>query len=258
MGQRSKVLDTDGPTPKFLHAIIKQLDLKTIDWNRVASELEISNGHAARMRYSRFKTQMDGPSPRAIKKRNAKKAGKDPLKGNIQASPQFSQSGIAPYLEPTESPFQSNPFIKHESGSQGSATPGTADRLGHDYARIRPPNHMQSITKVSQGAWPQYHSSGMSFSLASGMPSSLPLIPSPFASYSSFPISHEVDMQDFSAQAASFNYPPMITWGPATQQQTESAPSPMEIKEEPEAYESKSKDVVVKVEEIPDGKSWMS
>ena len=30
MGQRSKVLDTDGPTPKFLYAIIKQLDLKIV------------------------------------------------------------------------------------------------------------------------------------------------------------------------------------------------------------------------------------
>lgn len=30
MGQRSKVLDTDGPTPKFLYAILKQLDLKSV------------------------------------------------------------------------------------------------------------------------------------------------------------------------------------------------------------------------------------
>lgn len=30
MGQRSKVLDTEGQTPKFLYAIIKQLDMKSV------------------------------------------------------------------------------------------------------------------------------------------------------------------------------------------------------------------------------------
>ena len=31
-----------------------------IDWQKVADDLGISNGHAARMRFSRFKTQMEG------------------------------------------------------------------------------------------------------------------------------------------------------------------------------------------------------
>lgn len=30
MPQRGKVLDTDGPTPKFLYAMLKQLDLKSV------------------------------------------------------------------------------------------------------------------------------------------------------------------------------------------------------------------------------------
>ncbi|KAJ6151634.1 hypothetical protein N7470_007231 [Penicillium chermesinum] len=47
MGQRTKVLETEGATPKFLYAIIRQMDLKIIDWNRLALELDISNGHAA-------------------------------------------------------------------------------------------------------------------------------------------------------------------------------------------------------------------
>lgn len=58
--RRSKVLSPDGQTAKFLYTIIKQLDLKAIDWNEVASGLEITNGHAARMRYSRFKAQIEG------------------------------------------------------------------------------------------------------------------------------------------------------------------------------------------------------
>lgn len=28
--KRGKAIDTDGPTPKFLYAILKQLDLKTV------------------------------------------------------------------------------------------------------------------------------------------------------------------------------------------------------------------------------------
>ncbi|KAL3461120.1 hypothetical protein BJX64DRAFT_289688 [Aspergillus heterothallicus] len=58
--RRSKTMPTDSPTAKFLYTILKQLDLKGIDWSLVASQLEISNGHAARMRYHRFKNQMEG------------------------------------------------------------------------------------------------------------------------------------------------------------------------------------------------------
>jgi hypothetical protein len=34
--------------------------MRKIDWNLVASQLEISNGHAARMRFSRFRQHMEG------------------------------------------------------------------------------------------------------------------------------------------------------------------------------------------------------
>ena len=47
---------------------------KKIDWNKVAADHgnEITNGHAARMRYSRFKKQMDGtPSPRKPRNTNS-------------------------------------------------------------------------------------------------------------------------------------------------------------------------------------------
>lgn len=45
---------------KFLYTIIKQLDLKSVEWNLIAEATGITNGHAARMRYSRFKKQMEG------------------------------------------------------------------------------------------------------------------------------------------------------------------------------------------------------
>ena len=58
--RRSKALSPDGQTARFLYIILKQLDLKAIDWNLVAEGLDITNGHAARMRFSRFKQHMEG------------------------------------------------------------------------------------------------------------------------------------------------------------------------------------------------------
>lgn len=80
--RRNKTLSPDGQTAKFLYTIIKQLDLKAIDWNLVAGSLEITNGHAARMRYSRFKQHMEGATtqpraPRAGKKEKEGKEGKE-------------------------------------------------------------------------------------------------------------------------------------------------------------------------------------
>lgn len=48
---------------KFFWTVLKHLDTKSIKWDQIASELQISNGHAARMRYSRYKAQMEGRKP---------------------------------------------------------------------------------------------------------------------------------------------------------------------------------------------------
>ena len=127
-------MPTDGPTAKFLYSIIKQLDLKSasspihssqelpwltfhqqIDWNLVANQLEISNGHAARMRYSRFRQQMEGTTstPRGSRpKKVANKGGKgnpkaDLQKGSLSPQPSVKQeNGMLAY--------QSNPMVKHD------------------------------------------------------------------------------------------------------------------------------------------------
>ncbi|KAG9230601.1 hypothetical protein BJ875DRAFT_150092 [Amylocarpus encephaloides] len=56
-------MPTDTAINRLLYAILSQKCLKDIDWNKVANNPilngEITNGHAARMRYSRFKRQMD-------------------------------------------------------------------------------------------------------------------------------------------------------------------------------------------------------
>lgn len=89
---------TDGATPKFLYTILKQLDLKSVmfshipmiesqnytdnfgqvDWNHVAGNLSITNGHAARMRFSRFKQQMEGIQPAPRKPRSTATPHKKP------------------------------------------------------------------------------------------------------------------------------------------------------------------------------------
>ncbi|KXJ97000.1 hypothetical protein Micbo1qcDRAFT_155745 [Microdochium bolleyi] len=57
----------DNPMARFLFAILKQKNLKDIDWHEVARDPvlaeEISNGHAARMRYARFRDAMLGVEP---------------------------------------------------------------------------------------------------------------------------------------------------------------------------------------------------
>lgn len=55
-----------------------------IDWNKVATDpsltTTITNGHAARMRYSRFKKQMDGTAPVRRPRNNTSSASSSPQK----------------------------------------------------------------------------------------------------------------------------------------------------------------------------------
>ena len=75
--RRSKALSPDGQTARFLYTILKQLDLKAIDWNLVADGLDITNGHAARMRFSRFRQHMEGIPTQPRKPRPKKDGVKD-------------------------------------------------------------------------------------------------------------------------------------------------------------------------------------
>ncbi|EQL02147.1 hypothetical protein OCS_02143 [Ophiocordyceps sinensis CO18] len=61
------VPNSDNTVACFLFAILKQKDLKDIDWNRVAQDpvlkQPISNGHAARMRFARFRAAVTRQEP---------------------------------------------------------------------------------------------------------------------------------------------------------------------------------------------------
>lgn len=62
---------------QFLYLILKQLDLKTVNWQDVADGIGIKNGHAARMRWSRFKAQTEGLPTQATKKKQQKNGEKE-------------------------------------------------------------------------------------------------------------------------------------------------------------------------------------
>ncbi|WEW56381.1 hypothetical protein PRK78_001824 [Emydomyces testavorans] len=104
--KRSKTLPADGQTAKFLYTILKQLDLKSLD---------ITNGHAARMRFSRFRQHMEGTTstsktPRPKKPKTEKPKSKKPTFNELKGQPS------APVIKP-------EPVIKAESGITSQIDP---------------------------------------------------------------------------------------------------------------------------------------
>ncbi|KAL8824405.1 MAG: hypothetical protein Q9170_008167 [Blastenia crenularia] len=88
-------MPTDAAVAKFLYTIMKQLVLKSIDWNAVATELQITNGHAARMRYSRFKQCMEGSTPTTRKPRiPAPRKRKDKSDDGTKAAKKRKKDGM--------------------------------------------------------------------------------------------------------------------------------------------------------------------
>ncbi|GKZ29715.1 hypothetical protein AbraIFM66950_006225 [Aspergillus brasiliensis] len=85
-------LPAEGPTVKFLYTIMKQMDLRSIDWASVASQLNIPSGHAARMRYSRLRAQLEnqGSSQRGVRTKRAE------AKRAARASSSRTQATTAP------------------------------------------------------------------------------------------------------------------------------------------------------------------
>ncbi|KAL2852505.1 hypothetical protein BJY01DRAFT_244503 [Aspergillus pseudoustus] len=134
--RRSKTMPTDSPTAKFLYTILKQLDLKGIDWSLVASQLEISNGHAARMRYHRFKNQMEGttstPRKRAANRPTTKSytaggSGKGSSCFSKEISPQPMQMIKTERTDSLNGFCESKPYIKNEIEQYPQHVPSLAD-----------------------------------------------------------------------------------------------------------------------------------
>ncbi|KAL4949653.1 hypothetical protein BDW69DRAFT_202698 [Aspergillus filifer] len=120
--RRNKAIPTDSAPARFFYAMLRQLDLKNIDWNLVASENEISNGHAARMRYHRFRNQVENiqPQKRKPKANNTYKKSRNSLKAGLQKTISPDPPSPITKNEPALSddvasgPKHTSPFIKTE------------------------------------------------------------------------------------------------------------------------------------------------
>lgn len=234
--------------------------LYQVDWNTVARDLGISNGHAARMRYSRFKGQID---PSRAKKKTPKKGEKGDLKGDMTMQmqpgmsmptpPQMSfhlmNPGQVPKAEPMDSHCQPSPFVKSEPGHrvprEGNFAHGSEEQHHLSYpvssGNMAPPPHM-----------PQYVPNGLPFSMAPPLPNATQFSsPTSFGPYPTVPISQDFHMDEFGMHSPFLNNTPMINtaptiaWEPTSAPRREQTPveprsesTPVSVKEEPETAQS--------------------
>ncbi|ETS79505.1 hypothetical protein PFICI_09358 [Pestalotiopsis fici W106-1] len=121
--------NNDNVMARFLFAILQQKNLKDIDWNKVASNpilaQEITNGHAARMRYSRFRSAMLGLEPqrrnRSTKEKpnRVTKSKKEPKDQKSKKEEAIKTESLKNLANATISPSQSPAIpmrIKQEGG----------------------------------------------------------------------------------------------------------------------------------------------
>ncbi|KAK3490529.1 uncharacterized protein B0T23DRAFT_163880 [Neurospora hispaniola] len=129
---------TENAMARFLFAILQQKSLKDIDWNEVAASpflcQKISNGHAARMRYARFRASMLGTQPRPrnhtntdenrvtkAKKKVGEKPKKKAIKVEMEKEDEVSKSKAASATMPSPPLKDEKDFVPPE--------PSTLDRV---------------------------------------------------------------------------------------------------------------------------------
>ncbi|KAJ5793156.1 uncharacterized protein N7503_009134 [Penicillium pulvis] len=252
MVQRGKVLEIEGPTPKFLYAMLKQLDLKNIDWNRVATEQAISNGHAARMRFSRFRNQMEGKTgaQRPGRKRNSKKADNvnKGEKGDPKAMVFEMQIPPHPIPGPSMESGESFQYINSVKFEGDQRVPFSD--IGELY-----PWSQGSPTSITNYPTPQINpfmlhemQHGLSYpGIPSGFPSGFPSMSSNSQWFYS-PIGMPLDstMQDLPISLPDCNYNPVATWESTVMNQPEVPP--VKTEEDVQLVEVKNEpDIPIKV-----------
>ncbi|KAL1625410.1 hypothetical protein SLS54_003502 [Diplodia seriata] len=65
-------MPTDKQNAEFMYSMLKQLEVKYIDWKVIAEEHGIKTGHAARMRWCRYRDAREGAKPVPRKSNNNK------------------------------------------------------------------------------------------------------------------------------------------------------------------------------------------
>ncbi|KAI0518311.1 hypothetical protein F5B22DRAFT_645077 [Xylaria bambusicola] len=116
--------NNDNAMTRFLFAILRQKNLKDINWEQVAHDpilaQPITNGHAARMRYSRFKSAMLGleptkrtrPTSPNSKVTKSKRTSKPKKQATVKSESTTLES---PHDASSESPSSTSQKIKQES-----------------------------------------------------------------------------------------------------------------------------------------------
>ncbi|KAL4821570.1 hypothetical protein BDW67DRAFT_180258 [Aspergillus spinulosporus] len=194
--RRSKTMPIDSPTAKFLYTIIKQLDLKGIDWSLVASQLEISNGHAARMRYHRFRNQMEGYQPQQ-RKRPANKPSSKPSTGSCKAG---LQKGSSPMPSPTPTPMiKTEPSEESRCEPKGPSIKTEQQLPGQQIPRLATIPQCGSRMMSSPYPHSQQHPHSAAF---------LPSIANPYH-YQMPPLTAELRMSSSLAYSSTPPYPPV-------------------------------------------------
>lgn len=115
--------NSENAMARFLLAILNQKNLKDIDWNQVAQDpvlmQPITNGHAARMRFARFRQTVNGHEPQK-RNRTADKSRVTKSKKPSSAkrdSLTKADSGVS--LASLALRQASSPQIKHEQSQHG-------------------------------------------------------------------------------------------------------------------------------------------
>ncbi|KAK5660849.1 hypothetical protein OQA88_12220 [Cercophora sp. LCS_1] len=146
----------DNAMTRFLFAILQQKCLKDIDWNKVAHDpilaQEITNGHAARMRYSRFKAVMLGTEPTRRNRTSTSRVSK-PKKKDAGAKASSKSKDASTNIKPELSPSGDHPhdLVKHETspppppsrGMESSSSPKIKDEQQHFHQRMFMPHTTQ-------------------------------------------------------------------------------------------------------------------
>ncbi|ROW06426.1 hypothetical protein VMCG_04427 [Cytospora schulzeri] len=116
--------NNDNSMARFLFAILQQKNLKDIDWNAVAHNevlvQRITNGHAARMRYSRFRASLLGIEPQ---RRNRTAANKSKVtKSKVTKSKKETKTKTKKEKEEEQQLIKPDPNAAPESHQENSKT----------------------------------------------------------------------------------------------------------------------------------------
>lgn len=222
--RRNKTLSPDGQTARFLYTIIKQLDLKAIDWNLVAGSLEITNGHAARMRYSRFKQHMEGATtqpraPRSGKKEKEGKEGKE-VKGGKEDVKKGKKRG---FEDDRNDHKEAKAFLKTEPGQDKASA--KVKKEGGDNKLIKTEQDAADITRyeVKIKSEPCLRQDDQATTMKEAPPT-IRVKPEPDIDESNPDIWHILPRTTISGQASLHDQTPRSTRSPASTLAIQTAP----------------------------------